>query len=62
LIYQEDGFTPFGTTRTSATGTTGADGMQLQAMLLIEFLYTNGKVVLSAPGTATGTRIQVEQP
>ena len=61
LIYQQDGFTPFGTTRTSATGIISADGMQLQAMLLIEFLDTDGNIVLSAPGTATGTRIQVEQ-
>jgi hypothetical protein len=60
LIYQQDGFTPFGTTRTTATGTTSADGTQLEAIILIEFLDTNGTVVFSAPGTATGTKIQVE--
>jgi hypothetical protein len=60
LIYQQDGFTPFGTTRTTATGTTSADGTQLEAIILIEFLDTNGTVLFSAPGTATGTRIQVE--
>ena len=62
LIYQKDGFTPFGTTRTSATGSTGTDGTQIEATLLIEFLDTSGTVVLSTTGTATGTRIQVEQP
>jgi hypothetical protein len=61
LIYQQDGLTPFGTTRTSATGTTSADDTQLQATLLIEFLDTNGKIALSTTGTAAGTRIQVEQ-
>lgn len=62
LIYQQDGLTPFGTTKTQATGTLSADGTQFQATLLIEFLDTSGNVVLSAPGTATGTRIRVEQP
>lgn len=57
LIYKEDGFTPFGTTRTSATGTVSVHGTQLQATLLIEFLDTDGNVLLSAPGTATGTWI-----
>jgi hypothetical protein len=61
LIYQQDGLTPFGTTRTSATGSTSAGGTQLQATLSIEFLDANGNIVLSTPGTATGTRIQVEQ-
>ncbi len=61
LIYQQDGLTPFGTTRTSATGSTSADDTQLQATLLIEFLDTAGNVVLSTTGTATGTKIQVEQ-
>src|SRR5215471_13392509 len=37
LIYQQDGLTPFGTTRTRATGTIGNDGSQLKANLLIEF-------------------------
>jgi hypothetical protein len=62
LIYEADGFTPFGTTRTQATGTISADGTQFQAHLLIEFLDTDGQVVLSAPGSATGTRIHVKQP
>jgi hypothetical protein len=60
LIYQQDGLTPFGTTKTQATGTLSANGTQFQATLLIEFLDTSGNVVLSAPGTATGTRIRVE--
>jgi hypothetical protein len=60
LIYQQDGFTPFGTTRTSATGTASADGMQFEGTLLIEFLDTSGTVVSSTIGTATGTRIQVD--
>jgi hypothetical protein len=61
LIYQQDGFTSFGTTKTSATGSISADGTSLIERLLIEFLDTDGQVVLSTPGTATGTRIQVEQ-
>jgi hypothetical protein len=61
LIYKEDGFTPFGTTRTTATGTVSAHGTQFQAEILIEFLDVEGKVVLRAPGTATGTRIQVDE-
>jgi hypothetical protein len=62
LIYQEDGLTPFGTTRTTATGTVGNDGTELKANLLIEFLDRNGNVLLSAPGTATGTKIRLEKP
>ena len=62
LIYQQDGFTPFGTTKTQATGTISADGTQFEATILIEFLDTEGQIKLSAPGTATGTRILVEQP
>jgi hypothetical protein len=62
LIYQPDGLTPFGTTRTQATGTLSADGTQFEATLVIEFLDTEGQIQLSAPGTATGTRIRVEQP
>jgi len=62
LIYQQDGFTPFGTTKTQATGTISADGTQFEATILIEFLDTEGQIKLSAPGTATGTRIFVEQP
>jgi hypothetical protein len=61
LIYQQDGFTPFGTTRTSATGIPSADGTQLQATLSIEFLDTNGEVVFSTTGSATGTRIHAAQ-
>ena len=62
LIYEKDGFTPFGTTRTSATGTVSADGRRLEAEIVIEFLDTNGNLLFSAPGTATGTRILVEYP
>ena len=62
LIYQQDGFTPFGTTKTQATGTISADGTQFEATILIEFIDTEGQIQLSAPGTATGTRIRVEQP
>jgi hypothetical protein len=62
LIYQQDGLTPFGTTKTQATGTISADGMHFEATILIEFLDTEGQIQLSAPGTATGTRILVEQP
>ena len=62
LVYQQDGFTPFGTTKTQATGTISADGMQFEATILIEFLDTDGQIKLSAPGTATGTRIHVERP
>jgi hypothetical protein len=61
LIYEEDGLTPFGTTRTSATGTISADGKRLEAEILIEFLDLKGKVVLSAPGAATGTKIQADE-
>jgi len=62
LIYQQDGLTPFGTTKTQATGNISADGMHFEATILIEFLDTEGQLQLSAPGTATGTRIRVEQP
>ena len=62
LIYQQDGLTPFGTTKTQATGKISADGTQFEATILIEFLDTEGQIQLSAPGTATGTRILVEQP
>ena len=62
LIYQQDGLTPFGTTRTRATGTIGNDGSQLKANLLIEFLDRNGNVLLTAPGSATGTKIRLEKP
>ena len=62
LIYQQDGLTPFGTTKTQATGTISADGTQFEATILIEFLDTEGQIQLSAPGTAPGTRILVEQP
>jgi hypothetical protein len=62
LIYQQDGFTPFGTTKTQATGTISADGTQFEATIVIEFLDTEGQITLAAPGTATGTRILVEQP
>ena len=62
LVYHQDGLTPFGTTRTTATGTINNDGSQITANLLIEFLDVNGNVVLTAPGTATGTRISVEKP
>ena len=62
LIYQEDGLTPFGTTRTTATGTVSKGGAELNADLLIEFLDRNGNVLLAAPGTATGTKIRVEKP
>ena len=62
LVYQQDGLTPFGTTRTTATGTISNDGSQLTANLLIEFLDRDGKVLLAAPGTANGTRIRIEKP
>ena len=62
LIYQQDGLTPFGTTKTQATGKISADGTHFEATILIEFLDTAGQIQLSAPGTATGTRILVEQP
>jgi hypothetical protein len=62
LVYQEDGLTPFGTTRTTATGTIGDDGAQLKANLLIEFLDLKGNVLLAASGTATGTKIGIEKP
>ena len=50
LVYQQDGLTPFGTTRTTAAGTISNDGSQLTANLLIE---------VSRPGregSAGGTR------
>lgn len=62
LIYREDGLTPFGTTKTQATGTLSADGTQFEATLVIEFLDTQGEVQLSVTGSAIGTRIQVESP
>ena len=62
LVYEQDGLTPFGTTRTTATGTITNDGAQLTANLLIEFLDRNGNVLLTAPGSATGTKIRIEQP
>jgi hypothetical protein len=62
LVYQQDGLTPFGTTRTTATGTISNDSAQLKANLLIEFLDVNGNVLLAAPGTATGTKIRIEKP
>jgi hypothetical protein len=62
LVYEQDGLTPFGTTRTTATGTISNDGAQLKANLLIEFLDVNGNVLLAAPGTATGTKIKIEKP
>ena len=62
LVYEQDGLTPFGTTRTTATGTVSNDGGQLKANLLIEFLDRNGNVLLIAPGTATGTQIKIENP
>jgi hypothetical protein len=62
LIYQQDGLTPFGTTKTQATGTISADGTHFEATIVIEFLDTEGQIQLSAPGTATGTRILVDQP
>ena len=62
LIYQQDGLTPFGTTKTQATGTISADGTHFEATIVIEFLDTEGQIQLSAPGTATGTQILVEQP
>jgi hypothetical protein len=54
--------TPFGTTRTTATGTISDDGAQLKANLLIEFLDLKGNVLLAASGTATGTQIGIEKP
>ena len=59
LIYQENGLTPFGTTRTSATGTISADGKRLEATILIEFLDVQGNLLFPAPGTASGTKIDV---
>jgi hypothetical protein len=38
------------------------DGAQLTANLLIEFLDRNGNVLLTAPGTATGIKITIENP
>ena len=38
------------------------DSTQFHATFLIEFLDTEGKFLFSIPGTATATRIQVEQP
>ena len=55
IIYQKDGLTPFGTTRTQAEGTVSADGTTFEADITIEFLDTTGQVVLVASGTATGT-------
>jgi hypothetical protein len=37
LIYQQDGLTPFGTTKTQATGTISADGTHFEATIVIEF-------------------------
>ena len=62
LVYQQDGLTPFGTTRTTATGTISNESAQLKANLLIEFLDVNGNVLLAAPGTATGTKVKIEKP
>jgi hypothetical protein len=62
IIYQADGLTPFGTTRTRAEGTVSADGTTFEADITIEFLDTTGQAALVASGTATGTRISVAQP
>ena len=62
LVYEQDGLTPFWTTRTTATGTIDNGGSLLKANLLIEFLDQNGNVLLAAPGTATGTKITLEKP
>jgi len=62
IIYQADGLTPFGTTRTRAEGTVSTDGTTFEADITIEFLDTTGQAALVASGTATGTRISVAQP
>jgi hypothetical protein len=62
IIYQADGLTPFGTTRTQTAGTVSADGTTFEAAITIEFLDLTGRAALVASGTATGTRISVAQP
>ena len=60
LIYQEDGVTPFGMTRTRGRGSLSRDGLTFTATLLIEIEDLTGQLLFAAEGTASGSKIRVE--
>jgi hypothetical protein len=60
LIYDQNG-NSFGVAHTAATVTPSADGQRFEATLSIQFIDNQGKVVLSATGTATATRITLAE-
>ena len=60
LIYDPNG-TSFGVAHTAATVTPAPDGQHFEATLSIQFIDNQGKVVLSATGTASGTRISLAE-
>jgi hypothetical protein len=59
LIYLEDGLTPFGITRTRASGSVGADGQAFTATIAIEIADLAGQVLFVAEGTASGAKIRL---
>jgi hypothetical protein len=59
LIYQQDGLTPFGVTRTSANGSLSPDGATFQVQIAIEIADIAGQVLFQTTGTAAGTKIRV---
>lgn len=61
LIYQQDGLTPFGVTRTRATGGIGPDGAEFQATINIEIADLTGQVLFETTGTAAGRKVRVTQ-
>jgi hypothetical protein len=60
LIYDQNG-NSFGVAHTAATVTLSPDGQHFEATLSIQFTDNQGKVVLSATGTATGTSITLAE-
>jgi hypothetical protein len=61
ILYQAANGASFGLVRTNGDVTLNKEGTQFQAQLDIRFTDNNGNLVLFAPGTATGTRIEVQQ-
>ena len=62
LIYEQNGLTPFGTSRTQARGTVNTDGSTFRATLQIQILDSAGQILFETSGTAIGTRIAIAGP
>jgi hypothetical protein len=60
LIYLEDGVTPFGVTRTRASGSLSRDGLTFTATIAIEIADLTAQVLFAAEGSATGSKIRVD--